>query len=254
MVKSSYLYLPHRRKAFRSFNPLSIAGCKLWLRADTITGLTDGQALTTWLDESGNVNNATQGTEANKPLYKTNIQNGRPVVRFDGADDVMTANSAASLFHGNDTPISVFFVASTADNAANKCVFNGGYSAGQTYFHWFGFDSAEVLRVDRREELSTDQVASGGAAVSGFVCASFVFPGTTMSIWRNAQVVVNAAAFDTPTLGTNVDRIGIGALVRNATAIYLPGDIAEILIYNTALSTANRQAVEAYLNAKWAVY
>ena len=31
-------------------------------------------------------------------------------------------------------------------------------------------------------------------------------------------------------------------------------DIAEILIYNQALSDADRQAVEAYLNAKYGLY
>jgi hypothetical protein len=37
-------------------------------------------------------------------------------------------------------------------------------------------------------------------------------------------------------------------------ALPLNGDIAEILIYSTALADADRTAVEAYLNAKWGVY
>jgi hypothetical protein len=31
------------------------------------------------------------------------------------------------------------------------------------------------------------------------------------------------------------------------------GDIAEIIIYNTALSDANRSAVESYLISKWGI-
>lgn len=31
-------------------------------------------------------------------------------------------------------------------------------------------------------------------------------------------------------------------------------DVGEVLMYNSALSTANRQAVEAYLNSRWGVY
>ena len=49
-----------------------------------------------------------------------------------------------------------------------------------------------------------------------------------------------------------VNHLSIGCRL-NGAAGQLPynGDIAEVLVYNTALSTANRQAVETYLSNKW---
>jgi hypothetical protein len=58
----------------------------LWLKADSL-GLSDGDAVGTWTDSSGNGYDATQATGSAKPTYKTNITlAGKPVVRFDGGD------------------------------------------------------------------------------------------------------------------------------------------------------------------------
>ena len=47
----------------------------------------------------------------------------------------------------------------------------------------------------------------------------------------------------------------VGALMYtlNVPVWYLNGDIAEIIIYNSALSDADRSAVESYLMTKWAI-
>jgi hypothetical protein len=58
----------------------------LCLDARFITGLSDGNAVSTWSDRSRNAADATQ-TGANRPEYKEAIQGGQPVVRFDGTDD-----------------------------------------------------------------------------------------------------------------------------------------------------------------------
>ena len=68
----------------------------VWLRADAITGLNDTDPVATWPDSSGNSNDATQGTAADRPLYRTNIVNGLPIVRFDGANDFLESPYAAS--------------------------------------------------------------------------------------------------------------------------------------------------------------
>jgi len=61
----------------------NVPGLILWLKADAITGLTDGQTATSWADSSGNGNN--YAGSANKPVYKTNRLNGYPSVFFTAA-------------------------------------------------------------------------------------------------------------------------------------------------------------------------
>ena len=73
-----------------SKSPDSVAGLELWLKADAITPVPDGTALATWPDSSGNSRDVIQVSGTQQPLYKTNILNGLPVVRFDGVNDTMT--------------------------------------------------------------------------------------------------------------------------------------------------------------------
>ena len=54
-----------------------------WYKADAITGLSDGDAVASWVDSSGNSNTLTQSTSGAKPSYETNEVNSLPIVRFD---------------------------------------------------------------------------------------------------------------------------------------------------------------------------
>jgi len=81
-----------------------IPGQTLCLDASSISGLSDGDPVGTWLDKSGNDNNATQTSVDSKPLYKVNQINGKPIIRFDGVNDRL------SLPNLNDTSMTVIVV------------------------------------------------------------------------------------------------------------------------------------------------
>ena len=61
-----------------------VAGYDWWVKADQIPALSDGDPVSTWADQSGNGRDINQSA-SNRPVYKTNIQNGLPVVRFSRA-------------------------------------------------------------------------------------------------------------------------------------------------------------------------
>lgn len=46
----------------------------------------------------------------------------------------------------------------------------------------------------------------------------------------------------------------LGALLDGTYQHRLDGDIAELLIYGSSLTTNERSAIEGYLNAKYAIY
>ena len=54
-----------------------------WYKADAITGVSDGGAVFSWVDSSGQGNTLTQSTLGAMPSYEANELNSLPVVRFD---------------------------------------------------------------------------------------------------------------------------------------------------------------------------
>jgi hypothetical protein len=84
-------------------DPSTVAGLKLWLKADSLA-LADGAAVTTWTDSSGNGNNA---TAVGAPVFKTNILNGKPVIRFVGVQGFTLATAIAGTSAGPWTVVAV---------------------------------------------------------------------------------------------------------------------------------------------------
>jgi hypothetical protein len=67
--------------------PNLLDSCELWLPASYITGLTSGDPVGTWADQSGNDRDAVQANSNLKPLYR--YVSGTAYVEFDGSDDTM---------------------------------------------------------------------------------------------------------------------------------------------------------------------
>ncbi len=66
-------------------------GLVMHLDASSISGVSDGNPINVWTDQSGAGNNATQSTSGVQPLYIAGEAafSGFPVVRFDGSNDYM---------------------------------------------------------------------------------------------------------------------------------------------------------------------
>lgn len=221
-----------------SFTNTFISGLQLWLKADAVTGLSDGATVSTWDDLSGNSYNATQITTDKKPLYKTNIINGYPVIRFDGVNDGMVINTGLNVAR----PATLFIV--------NKPV---GTPAGRT------LQSATVGRnwllglwsngVSHYAEGWVSDSSSTGALIGTTYIAVGVENTSTTNFYVNG---VDYTVSSTPT--GQPGNLAIGA-AGNGCCPTEGGnsDVAEIIVYNSALSANDRNGIERYLAAKYSV-
>lgn len=208
-------------------SPQYISGLVFWVKADAIVGLSDGQPVATWSDQSGNSHDATASGSA-EPTYKVNIQNGLPAVKFNGTSNVMQTASFTL-----NQPSTVFLVGNAASGGVRQ-----GFADGLTLYTR-GLDSinASSFRLYAYSGLSQTVSNINNVAVLGGV-----FNGSSSVNSYNGTVVTGsagAASASGMTLGE-----GIGAY-------YLSGYLMEVVAYNTALSTANRQGIEGYLAWKW---
>lgn len=232
-----------------------ITGLALWLDASDAATLFQDSAGTTpatadadpigkWADKSGNGKHVTQGTTANKPTLKLAIKNGLPVVRFDGGDVLSSALVTAS------TAWTVIVAAEVRTGSNRTLIFNGtDGGGGDGWAVGSGFNVASKRTVFLRGVAFCEDGTIGGTAWE--LWAGSRASGGAISFRLNGaseSTTPSSGAQATPTTSTFIG----GA---DATPAFpLTGDIAEIMVYSSALSTENIEAIEDYLNAKWAVY
>lgn len=212
-----------------TFDPLSLSPA-LWL-SDT------GSDASVWPDLSGNGRNATQSDAAKRPAIVTGALNGRQVRRFDGVNDCFSHPLSIGA-----NPCSVFIVAKR----------NGGTNLQHLF-------AAQAPNTGLSAYVMARSVASPNwhTYFQAQQTSSYSLDGQ----WRSIALIVNSGTSIAMITDGNVqnfspsgyftdgiDRRWIGA--ENGSIPFI-GDIAEILVFPTALSTSNRQAVESYLRNKW---
>ncbi len=245
------------------------SGLRLWLDAndtstiytgtDCATGAApaDASAVGCWKDKSGLAKHAVQLTSANRPLIKTNILNSKPVIRFDGSNDVLMMPRGI-LTDGNN-PYTIFSVVKAASTAASPgwISLSGTGVASQSVA--FRFNSTNTV-----SDLwwTNDASSSAGTTVAGtwyIIDVPYSLTADTpngliagRTLYINGVSSATASAVNRSGVET-ADSITIGRAAKTSTE-YMNGDIAEILVYNRALGTAERTSIETYLNKKWNVY
>lgn len=223
-----------------------------WLKADAITGLVNGAAVSAWTDSSGNGFNATQGTASRRPTYVTGAMNGLPVVRF---------NAASSNYLSFNRPVE--------DDFTIFCVFRSsqGFGTGTQFYQGAGLVNGEVPFTVNDFGMSLN--------TNGYVLAGTGNPDVTIvssnSGFNNNQphivtfkrtrstgaleLLVDGVAQGTTTGGnqslTSVSQLVIGT--QQTLINYLTGDIAEVKIYDSALSPTDRAAEDNALKCKYGI-
>ena len=243
--------------------PLTVSGLQLWLDAadsstlfDATAGgnlvTTDGAAVARWADKSGLGNHATQTTANARPLLKTNIKNGRNVIRFDGQNDVI--NAGGNLMRSAHTMFIV--VNNLAKGRGYHNLFFGITPNINGLYYGMINNSAPTGGTPNklstgRKGVAADAQESGTTSFGTYALFSATRSGTASTLFKNGSQVGVNSNWTYQIDGDQLTTIGCENL-SSSNPLY--GDVSEILIYNAALTTTQRQAVETYLNTKWALY
>jgi hypothetical protein len=216
-------------------SPAPVPGCLTWLRADAGVTITSGK-VSSWTDQAGADQNGLQGTATYQPTLVAGALNGKPVVRFNGSG--MYFSSPVS-----PTSFSIFVVGKNSKPTESYSMILGpGGNNPNNQIRWE--NGTQALFVGTGNGLPTITSTIGNTRV--YHALSATYNGSTMRIFRDGNLI-STHTFTTSgpfTLST------IGSYYSSS---FLNGDIAEILVYPSALSEADRGTVNSYLRGKYAL-
>ena len=257
-----------------TFKPSDLSDLELWLDAkDESSVAHSSNAVSQWSDKSGNNKHVTQGTAASKPTFSTNGLNSMPTLSFDGTNDFLNRNDANPTLGSTDLDSrtggdtwSVFVVGQGGANTVHQ----GGGGRSSTFIGKGGgigsggtFALGLLTHNGANSALSTPRwfVQQNGFSGSGAEANNNWTPGAINSpvvigaIWDGSVTTgtLNGSAFlNSGPIGTASNQnseLRIGAI----SSTYGNCKISEVLIFDTALSTADREKIEGYLAHRWSL-
>jgi hypothetical protein len=226
-------------KAKKTYSPvLGINGCVLWLdgndldgdnssEGDSESGKDENGVISVWKDKSTLANDASQGSFQSRPQFLSFSSeiNGNSVLLFDGTLNYMTLTSEIT-----DAQTIFWIIKESGDNdpAGNFLLGHHQYydfSRGGAGFFWGGYTSDFIKNGVTRLDKS-------------------VIDGANTAIPNGAYHLISVIA----TGPLKFDQI---TRDRSYDTTNWNGGIAEIIVYNRALSNQEIQTVENYLDGKW---
>ncbi len=222
----------------------------VWWTAGAANNVKDVNGIVSQLtDQSGNANNAVQDSGLPMPLIVSNVVNGLPALSFGGTNLLTSLTGAAT---GNSSH-SIFIVASYV-------VGNGGFRNGAVaYSDAAGANVNSCLGVDP----NTSHVWVGGWGQdnspyvgtinlngAGFNILGKIYDGPTHTYQGLVAGTRDVnASLGTATYNLGNAHVGIGRQFNNGS--YWTGDIAEVIVFNTALGYYDAIGVQQYLANKY---
>jgi hypothetical protein len=227
------------------------ASPRMWLRADCLT-LADGAPVASWDDARNNGLSASQAPGGAAPTFAATSIGGRPAVHFiEAAQDYLAIAPAFS-----ESTYSVFVVA--APTSSDRLLALG---SSQTNLFGFGLDYVvdSTGHHDDGLYIYACGPSYGDPMVGPHVLTGIVYPGTALeNRWGFVSYSGAVAPIDGGWTGdcnfqpasTPFEFVGRASWAGQGWH-YSDGDIAEILLFETALSDVDRHTVEGYLRSKY---
>jgi hypothetical protein len=219
---------------FIGINPIGSATCSI--SSFYATQTTANGFVTTWYDQSGNANNATQATAANQPKIVSSgtlvTENGKATLDFDGNNDFLQLSS--TINNGGTETITL------VSNSNSTSVSRG------------------ILRFSTNTYYRIADARGNVDYSYGFPASLFSFPSNTSqklllaisnnnvkSLYQNGVASADNTITDTQT-ATSINRISSSSLAYD-------GNLQEIVLYPSDQS-ANRTGIEANINDYYNIY
>ncbi len=222
----------------------------LWLKANSLVQ-SSGSNVTTWLDQSGYGNHA-NAVATNEPTFNTAVYNGQPTVGFVAANtDYLRIADAASIKPNN---ISIFVVGKYLTGSVGYAPFviktdNYSWTNGYGITLTAGATSSYAF-VNQWDA----NFVNGTLAANTPVILQHNYNSTNVSL-LHSNVSQGTDSYTTNIANSN-NFLYLGISPNGSgTGVQAPlnGDIAEVIILNRGVNSAESIIINNYLSAKYGI-
>ncbi len=219
-------------------------GLALWLKADAGVQTSAG-AVTSWIDQSGKSNNASQSTSSARPIFVSSAVNSKPALQFNG-DDSLFIPPTSDL---RPQSVTVFVVGQNTDSGNSyRTFFRGGGDSDSEGYGLLKRSSGTEMRFNINGNNGTGNFATATVPTNSFGIMTGRYDQSQITFYLNGIV-----AGTTPnTIGiTSYDSVAGNFIGSSGSGVYLQGQIAEVLVFNRALTDSERSTVDLYLYQRY---
>lgn len=225
------------------WDPSLLSNLRAWYDAESISGVSDGAAVSTWADGSGNGNNlAVPG--ALDPIYKTSAINGMSSVRFSTSEDHMAATGTSLMSGATDFRLACV-VSRTSTNAYQHVVdVRNSSTTDLVLVRHRSSAGLESVVISPSNSTASQLTTSNPVSTDEIIVVDYDLSSGSFSTYVDGTVL-HTVSFSGFTASTNATyQLTVGG--TDSTTIWA-GDIAEVVLSDIG----DRQKLEGYLAHKW---
>lgn len=218
-----------------------------WLDAQDLGTISAAAGVSEWRDKSGRGNNATQATQANRPIISDGGLNGRRCVQFvsngsSATDDALRFPSGML----NSATGATFAFAMKGTMSSNGGLFgpSSTNNAGIEFISFSGFPGTALLRINASIKYSSGVFSDNGV------------PAITSAVFNSSETIAsfNGSAFAPASGSSSLNFNGVYALGSyNSSGFNMACSVGEWVIVEEWLPRSEVFKLEGYLSHKWGI-
>jgi hypothetical protein len=214
--------------------------------AGTVPVAANNDPVGDWHDVDGNLIQWEQATAGDRPIYKTNVLNGKPGIKFDGTSDHMVLTTVLNQARMDESTVFAVvsgWVTGTYQGLVGPANGTAGQGQDAYYLRITDVDKAEVLEAYVGNPMTSTAAISTAGAVIGF---KFSDTGNAYTHYNGRND--NGTGASTVTFSGSASILGAQLGV---TTEFFTGYIHELLIYDVVLNDTKIDNNARYLLNKW---
>lgn len=215
--------------------------------SDSANNPSDGTAVVTWGDRSGNGNDFTEAT--NQPTFKASWLNGKPAVEFDGSNDVMSDSDFFTSVDFTAKDATMIVVYQPTNDGSYAITDTGSFADDDRTYSGAGLYSSSFLNT----RITNGQYGEKYPAARSATTFGLRIDNSAVSykIYYNNRLQFDHTSYASSHFQTTGGAMKIGC---GDSTYKLDGFISEVLVFNTTLTDTDFDTIHSYIDNKYRVH